>query len=530
MAAVPVHEPATTSSGGTTEEAPRPGPALFRRRVVWLSALVAVATVVAQYVIMPPPLYFDPYYVWEAARRWPDVPLDQWPFNEVPHQVTRLGLVLPARVIQDLLGPGQVAYFTIAALGGCVFFVGCYLAVRSLFGDVAGVASVLVLLVHPFFTGTNPYGHELTWSLGVMLPDMPGAGLFAAGMAALVVASRRAGSAQTRLLLAAGVCFGSAFLVREFLALLFPAIPIFLYLLRVTWRRNVVIALPMIGILIASLIHNAIVWGGPLAGLVSAATHGGKSYDVVTRMLALNSFGRAMSDWSPLGWLFIAALALNIVGWAITRDRRLALTLTWFLTLAVPLTLRAGVIDPDEISIRAWLPRYWFAVLPALLAGGFGSLILLWRALPARWATHRRPRALMAALVAVIVSVYVVQAVREVPELPRDKAWGELRGWLKGRDDIPTIWADRRLAQTMTFYTRSLWGTPQWHGDIEDFPHTAGTLPSGAYQAPMLYTRWRGQESQIAGGARPSQETGWQLLWRSSDGVLELWDYQAPPA
>ena len=88
------------------------------RRVVWLSLLVAASAVLAQWVVMVPPLYFDPYYVWLAARDWPDIPLTQWPFDEVPHQVTRIGLVLPARLVQDVLGPGQAAYFVVAALGG----------------------------------------------------------------------------------------------------------------------------------------------------------------------------------------------------------------------------------------------------------------------------------------------------------------------------------------------------------------------------------------------------------------------------
>ncbi|MEU5880147.1 glycosyltransferase family 39 protein [Spirillospora sp. NPDC047279] len=527
MAVVPVHpSEAPNQNGAADPPAPaRPRRPLLRRRVVGLSALVAAATVLVQWVIMTPPLYFDPYYVWEAARRWPDVPLAQWPFVEVPHQVTRLGLVLPARAVQELLGEGQAAYFVITALAGCVFFVGCYLVVRSLFGDLAGLASVLVLLAHPFFTQSNPYGQEVTWSFGVMLPDMPGAGLYAIGMAALVVASRRTDRAQTHFLLAAGACFGSAFLVREFLAFLFFVIPVYLWLLRIPWRRNVTVAAPMVAILVANLVHNAIVWGDPMAGLMSAASHGGLSRDHVTRMLALNSFYRAMDDWHWMGVVFVLAAVLVVVGLVVTRDRRLALTLVWFLSLAVPLTLLAGVLDPQDISLRAWLPRYWFAVMPALLAGGFGSVILLARRFAPGLRARPRGRAAVAAVMAAVAAAYVVTAVREVPSLPRDKAWNELRVWLDGRDDLPVLAADRRLAQTLTFYTRSPWGERSWDGEIRDFPHDIAALPSAAYETPMLFTRWRGQEYQIAGGVRLAPDTGWRRLWRSSDGVLEIWDY-----
>jgi len=501
------------------------------RRVVWLSLLVAASAVLAQWVIMTPPLYFDPYYVWLAARDWPDIPLTQWPFDEVPHQVTRIGLVLPARLVQEALGPGQAAYFVVAALGGVVFFTGTYLVVRSLFGDVAGVASAVILLVHPFFTLTNPFGHEITWSTGVMLPDMPGAGLFTIGMAGLVVASRRTGRAQTRMLLAAGVFLGASFLVREFLAFLFLAIPAYLALLRIPWRRNVTVGAPMLAILLLNFAHNQLVWGSPLAGLMSAAEHGGQSRDYVTRELAARSFLRAMHDWNPLGLVFTAALALTIAGWALTRDRRLALVLVWFFTLAVPLTLFSGVLDPDSISLRAWLQRYWFAVLPALLAGGFGSLTLMFRMLPAGWASRLRLKTVVVPVLAVALGgTYAVAAVRAVPELPRDRAWNELRGYLGDHRDITLICADRRLAQTLTFYTRDMWGDPVWRGEIRDFPHYMPQIPRDATEGPMLYTRWRGMESQIAGGWRPDPAQGWTLRWRSSDGVLQLWNPPAPAA
>ncbi|MFD0685180.1 glycosyltransferase family 39 protein [Actinomadura fibrosa] len=522
-----VHPPSGTASDRSLPgrlSARLPGPVRRTRRVVWLALLVAACTVLAQWVVMTPPLYFDPYYVWLGARDWPDIPLTQWPFDEVPHQVTRIGLVLPARLVQEVLGPGQAAYFTIAALGGCAFFVGTYLVVRSLFGDLAGLASALVLLVHPFFTMTNPYGHEVTWSTGVMLPDMPGAGLFAIGMAALVVASRRTGRTQTRWLLAAGAVLASSFLVREFLAFLFLAIPAYLWLLRVPWRRNVTVGAPMLAVLAVNLVHNALVWGNPLAGIRSAAEHGGQSRDYVTRGLALRSFLRAMHDWQPLGTVFTAALALTIVGWAVTRDRRLALVLVWFFTLAVPLTVLSGVLDPNSISLRAWLVRYWFAVFPALLAGGFGSLILMARMLPADLVRRLRLRTLVAPVLALALGgTYVTYAVRAVPDLPRDTAWNELRGYLGDHRDIRLICADRRLAQTLTFYTRDMWGDPVWRGEIRDFPHYEPQIPRNALEGPMLYTRWRGQESQIAGGWRPSATDGWRLLWRSSDGVLQLW-------
>ncbi|MFG2007354.1 ArnT family glycosyltransferase [Spirillospora sp. NPDC048911] len=549
--------PATAAPEAPRRPAPprRPLPLrLLRRGVVWKSLLVAAAGLLVQWMIMPPPLYADPFYVFTAGKLWPDIPIGEEPFLDVPHQITRMGLVLPTMVAERLLGDGQAAYFAVAALGGCLFFVGAFLAVRSLFGETAGLVTALVLLVHPFFILVNPYGSEVTWATGAILPDMPGAGLFALGVAALVTASRRAGRRQTQFLLMAGLFFGCAFLAREFLAFMYLAIPAFVALLRVPLRRLTVIAAPMLGVLAVNLVHNAVVFGDPLTELRSAAGHGGMPAEPVTRMDALTSFPRAMYEWDALGTIFIVALALNVVGFLATRDRRLAFTLVWFATLWAPLTLMSGTLDPTDISLRGWLVRYWFAVLPALAAGGLGSLILLTRRFgpplarslvpPAirfgapladrlgvprgkRRAVARRAGTVTAGALAIAVAAaYLVPAGVQIAEQPRDTAWAELRGWLSAEEDPPveTIWADERLGQTLSFYTQDVWGEQVWDGEIRTFRQIDGELPVAAVNGPLLYTEWRGQEPPSSNGVRPSTESGWELEWRSSDDVLELWD------
>jgi hypothetical protein len=255
-----------------------------------------------------------------------------------------------------------------------------------------------------------------------------------------------------------------------------------------------------------------------MSALRSAAGHGGAPSEPVTRTLALESFERAMRDWHPLGTVFLVLLVLNVVGWAVTRDRRLALTLVWFVTLAVPLTLLSGLLDPHSITLRGWLVRYWFAVFPALLAGGLGALVLLLGRIP-----RARVRTGLAVAVTALAGAYVPVAVSQAPDLPRDKAWNELRVWLDGRDDLPVIWSDHRLAQTLTFYTKSVWGERQWHGRIRSFPHEYRAIPVIAENGPFLFTRWRGQEPAMVADTRLGPEGGYRRLWRSSDGLLEIW-------
>src|SRR4051812_13679275 len=76
-----------------------------------------------------------------------------------------------------------------------------------------------------------PYVRRVGAATGGIFPDAPAAGLYALGVAALVLAARRRGRLQTGLLVAAGTGFGAAYLCREFIVFMYFAVPIFCRLL-----------------------------------------------------------------------------------------------------------------------------------------------------------------------------------------------------------------------------------------------------------------------------------------------------------
>jgi 4-amino-4-deoxy-L-arabinose transferase-like glycosyltransferase len=484
------------------------GRLISRLRVVWLSALVLSAALVMQWMIFPPPQPTDSYQVFRAAGYWPDIPASAAP----PWQMTRIGLLLPAWAAQRLLGPGQAAYNAASFLLVAVFAVGCYLAGRALFGDLAGLAATAVLLIHPFFTVVDYYTRSVTES-GI-LPDAPGAGLFAAGVAALVVASRRAGGrSQTGWLLAAGTSFGLAFLCREFIVYMYAGIPVYFWLLRIRMRRIAAVAAAMLAVLAMDLVHNAIVFHDALAQLRADQAEVRTLQNPVPVVTVLGRFPNAMIHPDHLGVIFLVALGLNVIGLAVTRDRRLALTLVWFLSLWVPLTLLGGVFSARRPEFPwGYLARYWLPVLPAITIGGIGACILIVRLIPWRYARAAAAGALAAALTV----AYVVPAAGEASRVRRDTAWSELRTWLSARGSVPVLWTDSYSAQTLGFYTRTPAGKRLWNGQIRAYTRGRGhgRLPPAGGRGPLLLTDFSTLPQ--------AQLRAWHVLWRSSDGTLSI--------
>jgi hypothetical protein len=461
-------------------------------------------------VVMPPPAYADAYLVFEAAKIWPHIPPDQ----PAIHQTMRIGILLPARLFQELLGGGQLAFFTVSTLLGALLGLGTYAVGSALFGRLVGFTATVFLLIHPFFVVVDPFGRATSVSTGQLLPDMPAAGLYALGVAGLAAAARDE-RRQRVLLVLAGICFGLAYLVREYMALMFIGIPFFLLALRIPMRRIVTVAVPMASIFAIELVHSALVFGHPLARLRTAAEHGLDNIpDPPTTMQVLGRFLEATTTRNVLGAVFIVALAVIAVGWIATRDRRLFLALVWFLALWVPLTLLAGIINPSSPSLRPQMTRYWTAVFPILLIGALGTISLL----VDRIASPRPRRWVAGGVVVLLLLGYALPAIREVPRVERDAAWNELRGWLAGRNDVPGFWTDWRTAQTLTFYTRTPLGEPLWNGKVSTFNARQAEVPDVAAAGPILFTPDYGPKNGL------SEANGWRMVWQSSDGrTLTLW-------
>ena len=113
-----------------------------------------------QWLALPWPLHGDPLLVFQYASTWPDVPLS--------HHALRIGLLIPSRVAQELLGFNQASY-VITALGlGAVGAVGTYAAGRVLMGQAVGVVAAVLLITNPIFAASNLDPRDV-WPVGRVL-------------------------------------------------------------------------------------------------------------------------------------------------------------------------------------------------------------------------------------------------------------------------------------------------------------------------------------------------------------------------
>jgi len=335
----------------------------------------------------------------------------------------------------------------------------------------------------------------------------------ACAVAAIVVASRRTGRRQIRWLAAAGLCMGVAYLMREYVAFMYVALPVFFLLLKIPLRRLVVPAVPMVAVLVFEFVHNAIVYGDPFARLIVAGEHEAPQGGQLALREVLLGFVRG-TDAYPMGWVFLIALVLTFVGALATRDRRLILLSVWFLAVWVPFTILGGLLNPVEPSLKLHIERYWFPIYPAIVVGALATIKLAIDRLGEgrRW---RRGLA-VAALAAIVTGGYLVPALGQVRQVHRDADWRQLRAWLVDHPEVDVIYTDERTGQVVPFYARTESGKILWDGSFRTFRRQAEVLPAEIGHSPYLQTKFGARE-------HPDPADGWRMLWRSDNGVLTLW-------
>jgi 4-amino-4-deoxy-L-arabinose transferase-like glycosyltransferase len=471
------------------------------RARVWVPlATLIVAYLVVQWSVLPPIHWGDTLRVFRYAASWPDVPTD--------HHALRIGLLLPTRLAQTLLGYGQAAFYTVAFAAGATLVVGTYVAGRVLFGRFAAIVATLAMLTSPYVVDTERF-----LTSGLILPDLPSAAVFTLGVGLLVHAlqdeSRR--SQQVTLVLA-GVALAGAYLIREFTPAMYVIVPLAFVLWRVPLRRMTWLVAPMLVIWGLEALTNLIVHGDSLIRLRVSSEHGGVLDEAQTAGDTFRLWLRAFTD-SNRGQLLLVCLGLNVVGAAVFRDRRLVLTLAWFTSMFVALLALGGLLEPRSPSLRIVLTRYWFPVFPALVLGGVGTIVLAIEALSERGRTAAAT-ALSVVTAAWLITTLGLPAVAQIATSERDRPWVELRAWLvEDGARHPVIYTDSRSDLMLDVYRyRTVGGERVWTGEIEEFDHRLADPPwDRVGGAPVLYAP--------QGPSDPPPASA-EELFRSSDGSL----------
>lgn len=489
--------------------APAPEPA---RRSPWPAlAIVLAAHLAVAWFSRPFPQWADPTLVFEYARLYPDVPLDQ--------HALRLGTLLPARAAMDLLGYGLVAYYIFPFLMGLLLVGSTFALGELLFGRAVALAAATLIVFNPFIVQSAEY--VTGWQL---MPDIPAAALFTAAVVCVLHAARvkdRSRLAEASFLVAAGTLFGWAYLCREYTVFLFPLVLLLFVAWRLRWSRLAYVAVPMLGALVLELTRSQAVYGDPLARLDVASAHGGALPDPVTRLEAVLVGARALNH-PTVGPLLVALLVAAVVGAAIRRRQHVLLA-AWVLLLYVPIMLLAGLLDPDTVSLRGWLPRYWTLTYPAVAIGGTAAMLVGWRRI--RAATRpalRRPASWAAGvLVAGLLVWYAVPTQRAVTSDAGDPAdWRQVTEWLtEHQGEIDEVWTDTRTNQTLRIFQRGLLGGDLlWERPVGRY---AARGDGAGYPEPSGDERIALIASPVWGPlVLPGPGTAWQRVFTAGDIVV----------
>lgn len=462
--------------------------------------------------VRPNPRWNDAIFVLNYARSYPDVPLD--------HHALRIGNLFPARLFVELFGYGQVAYYAWPFLMGILLVIATYGLGVVLFDRWTGAAAAFLVIFHPVFVTTEiTYGVErmASWHL---LPDIPSAAFFTAGLALLVAGAQRQGrdstaSASPWFFLIAGLCFGWAYLIRELTVFMFPLIPLVLLVWRQPRRRWVQVALPMIGCVAIELANAALVYGDPLARLHVGAEHGSPPRSNLTRVDALLRLPRVIEDYPQTTPVF-ATFVLTLLGAVLVRRRGHVLMLAWCLTVWVPLTLVSGLLDPGFIRINASLMRYWIPILPAACLGASAAVGAALAALHHRTSPRVVPvtAAASGVLVVLLLLVWCLPLIHDIVENPQDAKWHAVRSYLRENDDeVDRVLIDDRNALVLGIYRNEpIGGKTAWDAQIDPLPHAQARTPE-APRDPHTVLVWTPELSLRP----PAPDSGWRLVFREPE-------------
>jgi dolichyl-phosphate-mannose-protein mannosyltransferase len=477
---------------------------------VALPLALVVAHVLVQLRIRPYPKWNDALIIMDFARRFPHLPPLQsdWRFEPVPvaQHALRIGMILPERGFQEIFGYGQVAFYAWPFLTGLVLVLATYWLGAMLFGRPAGTLAALILILQPMLVRTTV--NNTSWQL---LPDVPAAALFGLGMALLVHGARRSGW----WLAAAGLCFGWAYLARELVALMFPAIVVALVLWKVPWRRWWTVAVPMLGTLALELVLAWRMHGDALARLHVGAGVNDPPHPNYRRLDALRGFWH-MLETNPGAPLMLALMVATVALGAILRRREFVLCAVWCALLWLALLLGGGLLNPHHVSPRDTSARYYVPLLAPVALATAGALATL----------RLRPVAVAAAVA--LLAFYGFHDLRYVRRFDRatdeagltDARWSALRGWLATRQSVvPRLASDGHTLSALDLIYRyaPLGGAVQWHGAaiVANHPHWR-PRPDDVGGAALLWSRHT--------SALPRARDGWRLAWTSDNGALRVYE------
>jgi hypothetical protein len=474
-------EPMTTSRAGG------------RGRDLLVGGFVLLVYLGVQLWLLQGPRPLDNAKYFDTAIDFPNVPVDLW--------TLRIGLIAPVRVAVLAFGPSELSLYAVPVAAGLVLAAAVYGTMLLLFGDrVLAASAALVTVLCNVFLFTSSF----------IYPDTTATATLTAGLFFLVLAATRTergdtGWAPTAAVVAAGFLFGASYLIREFSPILLPAVVVTVVLLRLSWRRLVLLGAVAVATASLELLYGAVRYGEPFIHVNELL---GRNNDAVAkpRLARMdhiqsqldNVFDtilvgpRLLLAWRT-GWIFMLVVVIFVVALVLVRDRRFWLLASWCLTVWLTMV----VLGLGELPSGRWIlnitnVRYWYPLLPALVMAAFGGLWLLLE----RWLPRSRHVQLAPVTAAALAVVVLVPGVAEFRSCAARDPWGndpaarwhDLRSWLGSTEAerYNVIWTDAWTHRLVPVYRSTTFGRTLWDGQVEKFNRDRGIPPATDLESTLI--------------------------------------------
>jgi hypothetical protein len=395
----------------------------------------------------------------------------------------------------------EAAYYLVPISAGVLLCVSTFLLGRILFGRWVAVAAALLVVVNPYVLGDSSH----------LLPDMPGAALFTAGILSVTVGAVRFRSGvvdrwPTLLFALGGFLLGWSYMNREYLVILFPLALLALYIYRVPWKKSGWIVLGTLPPLMVELIWGWAIYQDPL---IRIATAGGLRGTSGTGPPYATEAGEVLTLLGtnfirfPGGWVFVALFIGGVVLGTVaiaSGNRKFWLPLAWTAGIWALLTL-LGLIpvlltDGRGTFLRLQKVRYWLPILPGLVILGFASIDwgVKWLARHSRWMAGL---GVLSTLTLVVVTSYVgTSSIAGSSSFVRNGSsqYIELRDYLREDGSAHgVIYTDTGIGQALglvlPIYTRTAFGTPIWDGEIKPLGHNIDFIDLEEVEPGLVISR-----------------------------------------
>ena len=410
------------------------------------------------------------YYI--TAVRFPHLP-------ESPNIASmRLGLIMPVAALYRVFGHSEITYYGIPLLSAGLLSVSVFFVGYGLFNRRVG-------LIAAFWVQLVP---NLLLESGHLLPDLPSAAFYTAGIALLVglypINDRIKPLLKTNWgFFFAGLLFGWSYLSKEYIAVLFLLIPILFWALKIPFKRLIPTAAGMLSILCLEMIIGQAYYQNPLIRFLAATPRETVGHIEMDVGLILKFFPRLLNRSGGIGTLILSVVgAIGSITMGLWRERKFTLLFSWSAIFYLFFTLM-GLLPfifswKDIVLLRLHKFRYWIPILPPLIIGGIAIVDLALARLFGKFKLAEKMiqiRTVAILGLMMILSTWIgLDAVWNDQQFIRNGAdhYQELRAFLKENNTrVDTIWVTRDsrrgYARILPIYTHTPWGKPIWEGRLK---------------------------------------------------------------